>query len=196
MMPAAMKPALVKPAAMKPAPWPRGEASATRLLYLDLDTALDPGLEPGLDPAGRRRAAGAARQRPVVATSTGSERRAFVDGRIGDLRDLLREGDLLVVNDAATLPASLRGVTGSGVPVEVRLAGAGDCGGDGNGGGDGGGDDCWRAALFGAGDWRQRTEDRPPPPAVGIGEELRFGGTGAGGRRDRRRRWTTIRRRA
>jgi S-adenosylmethionine:tRNA ribosyltransferase-isomerase len=90
----------------------------------------------------------------------------FVDGTIGDLRARLREGDLLVVNDAATLPASLRGVTAAGVPVEARLAGTSGSEGDG----------CWRAALFGAGDWRRRTEDRPPPPAVGTGEVLRFDG--------------------
>jgi S-adenosylmethionine:tRNA ribosyltransferase-isomerase len=88
-------------------------------------------------------------------------RPGFVDGTIGDLRALLREGDLLVVNDAATLPASLRGVTAAGVAVEARLAGSE-------------GEDCWRAALFGPGDWRRRTEDRPPPPAVGAGEVLRF----------------------
>lgn len=104
--------------------------------------------------------------------------RSFGSLRIGDLRALLREGDLLVVNDAATMPASLRGVTAAGVPVEVRLIGKG-------GGGGGHGDDeakgCWRAALFGAGDWRQRTEERPPPPALGTGDVLRFDEAGASG---------------
>ncbi len=104
---------------------------------------------------------------PAAVTPESPERRGFVDGRIGDLRVLLREGDLLVVNDAATLPASLRGVTGTGVAVEVRLVGSEW---DGEGGAS------WRAALFGAGDWRQRTEDRPAPPALGAGEELRFDG--------------------
>jgi S-adenosylmethionine:tRNA ribosyltransferase-isomerase len=104
--------------------------------------------------------------------------RAFESRRIGDLRNLLREGDLLVVNDAATLPASLRGVTVAGVPVEVRLAGSG--GGEGDGG-----DGCWRAALFGAGDWRQRTEERPSPPTLGTGEVLRFDVAGAPGRAGR-----------
>ncbi len=38
--------------------------------------------------------------------------------------EFLRAGDLVVANDAATLPASLRGVHGrTGAPVEVRLAG-------------------------------------------------------------------------
>ena len=40
------------------------------------------------------------------------------------LPDLLRPGDLLVANDAATLPASLLGIhRGTGATVEVRLAG-------------------------------------------------------------------------
>ena len=40
-----------------------------------------------------------------------------------DLAALLRRGDLVVANDAATLPASLAGVhVESGKPIEVRLA--------------------------------------------------------------------------
>ena len=38
--------------------------------------------------------------------------------------DILRGGDLVVANDAATLPASLHGIhVRSGEPIEVRLAG-------------------------------------------------------------------------
>jgi S-adenosylmethionine:tRNA ribosyltransferase-isomerase len=88
----------------------------------------------------------------------------FEDRRIRDLPRLLRRGDLLVVNDAATLPASLQGTTSAGEPIEVRLAG---------GGGENG---KWTAALLGRGDWRTRTEDRPPPPRVAAGDVLRFGG--------------------
>ncbi|HEY3171770.1 MAG TPA: S-adenosylmethionine:tRNA ribosyltransferase-isomerase [Thermoanaerobaculia bacterium] len=86
----------------------------------------------------------------------------FEDRRIRELPRLLRRGDLLVVNDAATLPASLQGTTSSGEPIEVRLARVED----GNG--------KWTAALLGRGDWRMRTEDRPPPPLLPAGEVLRF----------------------
>lgn len=98
------------------------------------------------------------------------ERLLHVDPRAGTLRDarvrdlpaLLRAGDLLVVNDSATLPASLRGRTAEGLPVEARLAGAIDDEG------------LFRAVLFGAGDHTTRTEDRPPPPPLGEGSRLRF----------------------
>ncbi len=68
---------------------------------------------------------------------------------VGSLADFVRAGDLVVVNDAATLPASLRGRTARGEPVELRLAGATDD------------PSRWRAVLFGDGDWRTRTEHRP-----------------------------------
>ena len=84
------------------------------------------------------------------------------------LVDFLRRGDLVVANDAATLPASLHGVhRPSGAVVEVRLAG-------------------WRsrdwrdprhfvALVFGDGDFRTRTEDRPLPPALKRGDHLQLG---------------------
>ena len=93
------------------------------------------------------------------------------------LPELLAPGDLLVVNDAATLPASLRGTDENGRPIEVRLIAA-------RGGwrADGGAPSQLRfsplrfaAVLFGAGDWHTRTEDRPPPPELAEGERLRFG---------------------
>jgi S-adenosylmethionine:tRNA ribosyltransferase-isomerase len=88
-------------------------------------------------------------------------RQAFEDRRFAELPLILAAGDLLVVNDAATLPASLRGWTTGGA-VEVRLAGAGATARD------------WTAVLFGAGDWRQRTEDRPPPPPLLPGAAVTF----------------------
>src|SRR5262245_1300400 len=43
------------------------------------------------------------------------------DCLVTELPDLLQPGDLLVVNDAATLPASLAATTSSGAPIEIRL---------------------------------------------------------------------------
>jgi len=92
--------------------------------------------------------------------------RAFIDSRVGDLPSILRRGDLLVVNDAATLPASLRALRDDGVPFEIRLLALAD----------GGASTCWRAVLFGRGDWRQRTEERPAPPLLFEGERVRVAG--------------------
>jgi S-adenosylmethionine:tRNA ribosyltransferase-isomerase len=89
--------------------------------------------------------------------------RSVRDARLHDLARELRRGDLLVVNDAATLPASLRGRGPAGQELEMRLAGAGEAGE-------------WWAVLFGGGDWRTRTEHRPPPPRLGPGDRIGIGG--------------------
>jgi len=81
------------------------------------------------------------------------------DALVVDLPDALRPGDLLIVNDAATLPASLFAKTPSGAPLEIRLlqhAGGSD----------------WKATLLGAGDWRTPTELRNPPERVETGSIL------------------------
>lgn len=85
------------------------------------------------------------------------------DHAVGSLADALRPGDLLVLNDAATLPASLAGRTASGETIEVRLAGERE-------------DGTFAAVLFGAGDWRRRTEDRPVPPMLAPGETVSLAG--------------------
>jgi S-adenosylmethionine:tRNA ribosyltransferase-isomerase len=80
----------------------------------------------------------------------------------------LRAGDLVVANDAATLPASLSGTHGTtGASVEVRLAGRPSLKPE----------DVNRfsAVVFGAGDFRTRTEDRPAPPALASGDRLVLG---------------------
>jgi S-adenosylmethionine:tRNA ribosyltransferase-isomerase len=87
----------------------------------------------------------------------------FTDVRVADLPERLAPGDLLVVNDAATLPASLRALRSDGGVLEVRLLAH-----------EGG--TRWRAILFGRGDWRTRTEERPTPPRLDEGEPLRLGG--------------------
>jgi S-adenosylmethionine:tRNA ribosyltransferase-isomerase len=83
--------------------------------------------------------------------------------RQGELAQLFEPGDLLVFNDAATLPASLRGRTARGDEIELRLAGAL-------------GERRWTAALLGAGDFHVPTESRPPPPPVAAGDSLFFAG--------------------
>lgn len=98
------------------------------------------------------------------------ERLLHVDPRTGSLRDLrvgelpsvLRGGDLLVVNDAATLPGSLQGQAEDGTPVEARLLAELPSG-------------AFRAVLFGGGDWRTPTEHRAPPAPLPAGARLSFG---------------------
>jgi S-adenosylmethionine:tRNA ribosyltransferase-isomerase len=85
------------------------------------------------------------------------------DSSIESLPDHLRSGDLLVVNDAATLPASLHGRDGDDNQLEIRLAAQLD-------------GRVWQAVIFGAGDWRTPTEERPAPPRLKAGEEISFGG--------------------
>jgi S-adenosylmethionine:tRNA ribosyltransferase-isomerase len=83
------------------------------------------------------------------------------------LADYLRPGDVLVANDAATLPGSLGGVLAStGASIEVRLAGRWSLRPD---------DMHWLAIVFGEGDFRTRTEDRPPPPPLARGHRLVLG---------------------
>ena len=87
----------------------------------------------------------------------------FRDTSLAELPALLRSGDLLVVNDAATLPASLDAVAPRGARVEVRLLGETEAG-------------RWRAVLFGDGDWHTRTEERPAPPVLRPGDALELDG--------------------
>jgi len=84
------------------------------------------------------------------------------------LADLLVAGDLVVANDAATLPASLSGRhLATGATIEVRLAGSRSLAVD-----DGA---SFLAIVFGAGDWRTRTEDRALPPPLTAGDALSLG---------------------
>ena len=96
------------------------------------------------------------------------ERGAITHRARADFLTLVRADDVVVANDAATLPASLAGVhLPTGGAVEVRLAGR----------------DSLRprevtrftTVVFGAGDFRTPTEHRPPPPALHPGDELQLG---------------------
>lgn len=83
-----------------------------------------------------------------------ADRLVVVDGArvafdpIDALPRWLRAGDLLLVNDAATLPAALCG-DGFELRLAARL-----------------GPTTWRAAVLGAGSWRDPTERRGEPPAL------------------------------
>ena len=82
--------------------------------------------------------------------------------------DFLQPGDLVIANDAATLPGSLHGVhLPSGADIEARLAARSSLATD----------DVHRfaAVIFGAGDFHTRTEDRPLPPSLAAGDRLIFG---------------------
>lgn len=83
----------------------------------------------------------------------------FGDYRISELPQLLGPGDVLVVNDAATLPASLRVDEG----LELRLVSARA-------------DGSFEAVTFGAGDHRIPTEERGAPRRLAEGDRLRFDG--------------------
>jgi len=82
--------------------------------------------------------------------------------------EFLRPNDLVIANDAATLPASLSGVhQQTGKTIEVRLAGrrslnAMDV-------------KTFSAIVFGEGDYHLRTEDRPQPPTLQPGDTLVLG---------------------
>jgi S-adenosylmethionine:tRNA ribosyltransferase-isomerase len=102
--------------------------------------------------------------RLLVVTADGSIRHS----RRRTLVDLLRPGDLVVANDAATLPASLQGLHArTGRPIEVRLAARRslsplDVA-------------SFTAIVFGEGDYHTPTEHRPAPPPLAPRDVLRLG---------------------
>ncbi|MEO5579139.1 MAG: S-adenosylmethionine:tRNA ribosyltransferase-isomerase, partial [Gemmatimonadaceae bacterium] len=116
----------------------------------------------------------------MIAASVPSQRpsdaRLLVVDRLGRLQhrarsglvSVLRKDDLVIANDAATIPASLSGRhLPSGEVVEVRLAGRESLAHDQV--------KVFSAVLFGDGDFRMRTEDRPLPPAMQPRDQLALG---------------------
>ena len=79
----------------------------------------------------------------------------LADGDFQDLPRFVRPGDVVVLNDAATLPSSLF-ATLRGAPVELRFLSF----------------EPPRAVLFGEGDHRTRTEHRKPPPEARVGDRI------------------------
>jgi S-adenosylmethionine:tRNA ribosyltransferase-isomerase len=86
--------------------------------------------------------------------------RTFHHRQAQELPALLWPGDLLIVNDAATLPASLHVV---GSDLELRLVRRRE------------NDSEWTAVVFGAGDFRVPTEHRSEPRRLSAGEVLELG---------------------
>ena len=92
----------------------------------------------------------------------------FAHHHAADLPALLHRGDLVVANDAATIPASLHGThLPTGLPVEIRLAGRRSLASQDVG--------RFTAVVFGAGNYRTPTEHRPEPPQLRPGDDLALG---------------------
>ena len=91
-----------------------------------------------------------------------------VHTRRADFLALVHRGDVVIANDAATLPASMSGVhVATGRSIELRLAARPsllpqDI-------------DRFTAVAFGAGDFRTPTESRPLPPRFSVGDSLQLG---------------------
>jgi len=104
-----------------------------------------------------------------------SDARVLVIGAHGELAhhrradwiDPLGPDDVVVANDAATLPGSLGALhMRTGRDIEVRLAAHAPRARS--------GEPRFDAVIFGAGDWRTRTEHRAPPPAMLAGDVVRI----------------------
>jgi S-adenosylmethionine:tRNA ribosyltransferase-isomerase len=116
----------------------------------------------------------------VIAATSPHERRKqakllFVDssgsiahGSRSDFPQLLQDGDIVIANDAATLPASLLGThTRTGRAIEVRLAGRESLSAERVGE--------FTAVIFGEGDFHIPTEHRARPPEMIPGDHLQLG---------------------
>jgi S-adenosylmethionine:tRNA ribosyltransferase-isomerase len=86
-----------------------------------------------------------------------AEERTLYDELALDLSAHLAPDDLLIVNDAATLPASFRL---RNLDAELRLVGKTESESE------------YFAVLFGPGDYHTPTERRPPPPRVDVGQSF------------------------
>lgn len=108
-------------------------------------------------------------QRPVGAKLLAVDSQGNFQHRSrSEFADLLHPGDLVIANDAATMPGSLQGWhLPSGRPVEIRLAGRRSLQPEEV--------RSFSAVLFGEGDFHSRTEDRPAPPAVAAGDQFQLG---------------------
>jgi S-adenosylmethionine:tRNA ribosyltransferase-isomerase len=99
----------------------------------------------------------------VLHAKSGEKEEASFD----DFARLLDPSDVVVVNDAATIPGSVFGATKNDEPFELRLLSLPDARGEAD------------AAILGAGDWHTPTEKRSAPPSLSAGSALRVSGLDA-----------------
>ncbi len=99
----------------------------------------------------------------VLRADSGEKAEASFD----DFARLLEPSDVVVVNDAATIPGSVFGATLRGEPFELRLLSLPDVRGEAD------------AAVLGAGDWHTPTEKRAAPPSLAAGASLVVSGLAA-----------------
>ena len=92
----------------------------------------------------------------------------LIHARRWQLAQFIQAGDVVVANDAATLPASLRAThERTRETIEIRLAGRDTLEPDAV--------LSFVAVVFGAGNFRTRTEHRPLPPPMIVGDRLMIG---------------------
>ncbi|HEY0476249.1 MAG TPA: S-adenosylmethionine:tRNA ribosyltransferase-isomerase [Kofleriaceae bacterium] len=126
-----------------------------------MDRAIDPGA-PGDRAPGLRSDEVPRHAVQLVVVDPDGDAAPWIE-RFAALPRLLRAGDLVVVNDAATLPASLPGRAADGSELELRLSGPVEAG-------------RLSGVLLGPGDHRTRTEHRAPPPRVERGDRVTVAG--------------------
>ena len=97
----------------------------------------------------------------LIVYNSSSDQADFL--KIEALSDFLQAGDLLVVNDAATLPSSHIAETLKGEIFELRLASAVS-------------ENTWKAIAMGSGNWHNTTESRGLPPEFKIGDIILIAG--------------------
>lgn len=111
-------------------------------------------MKPAVWPRGDK----AAERLMVLEASSG----AIAVRTVDDLPSMLAPGDLLVVNDAGTMPGSLEASSADVGAFELRLASFE-------------GDTRFRAIVFGAGDYRVPTESRGRAPTLKVGDRVSCG---------------------
>jgi S-adenosylmethionine:tRNA ribosyltransferase-isomerase len=98
------------------------------------------------------------RKQQLIALDSDSD---IAEGDAADqLANYLQSGDLVIVNDAATLPASFRATTQSGHVIELRLVQRREA-------------SVWLCLALGSGSWQEDTNQREAPPSLKAGAFLR-----------------------